>query len=384
MKDIIILGSTGSIGKTTLNIIRRHKNEFNVVGLAVAGNSVELLSDQIREFIPKVVAITNSDVLNNQDFRKLINSNVEFITGSNSAKELIKSLRCDIVVSSIVGIAGLEATYEAVCLGREVLLANKESLVVAGKIITEAAKKSGSNLVPLDSEHAALTQLLFGAKYKNEILSLILTASGGPFLNTPLEKLISITPEDAVKHPKWSMGRKISVDSATLVNKALELVEACWLFDIPHEQVKIVVHPQSIVHGIIQLIDGTSLAHMSGADMENPISFGLFKKRVSTCLSTLDFINLGRLDFIEVDNNRFPAILLMRSAIKSGNSAVAAYNCANEVAVDLFLNRKISFQQIYEYITIGIEKFGNHRIDSIDEISILNENIKAELLSLKR
>lgn len=342
MKKISILGSTGSIGRSTLEIVNRFPGRFKIVGLT-ANSNVSLLESQINIFNPEVVAV--SDESAGKRLKKK-NLPVEVLTGEKGLAEVAGNRRADMVVSAIVGSAGLMPTLAAIEAGIDVALACKECLVMAGSVIMAEAKKKKVRVIPVDSEHSAIFQCLGGREHK-DVRKIILTASGGPFLRTSLSKLDSITPEEALKHPNWSMGRKITVDSATLMNKGLEMIEARWLFNLPAERIEVLLHPQSIVHSMVEFIDGSILAQMSVPDMKGPISYALsYPQRLGDVLPSLDLSKAGGLTFEEPDRRKFRCLSLAYDAIKTGGTMPAVMNAANEVAVEAFLNKKILFTDI--------------------------------------
>jgi len=346
MKKIAILGSTGSIGTSTLEVIRRHSDRFKAVGLA-ARSSLELLEQQIRLFKPSVVAVYDEQSALELKKKGLP---VEVLTGLDGLVQVATMVEADAVVSAIVGSSGLIPTYEAVKARKTVALANKESLVMAGELIMEAARQSGAHLLPVDSEHSAIFQCLNGAG-KDRVKKVILTASGGPFLNKSLEELEHVTVQAALNHPTWSMGRKITIDSATLMNKALEVIEARWLFDVKADQIEVLIHPQSIVHSMVEFVDGTIIAQMSLPDMQGPICYALsYPDRFDNVLPSLDLSSIGHLYFQKPDVKKYPSLALAYRCVNTGGTLSSVLNAANEVAVDAFLNEKIPFLSIYQVV----------------------------------
>jgi 1-deoxy-D-xylulose-5-phosphate reductoisomerase len=370
---LVILGSTGSIGQSTLNIVRRFPDQFEVVGL-VAGSNERELAAQIAEFSPQVAGLVAPA---STDLRSSVNA---FFTGPQCACRVLEACDFDTVIGAIVGIAGLESSYLTMKLGKRLLLANKESLVCAGQLLMDTAQKTGGTVVPVDSEHSALAQLLEHAR-ASEVSRLTLTASGGPFLSTPLGELGRITPAQAVKHPKWSMGQKISVDSSTMVNKALELIEACWLFGLEHRYVDVVVHPQSIVHALVTFKDEVQLAHLSVPDMQGPISFALMRPhdRLPGAIKPLSLVELGALTFQELDEDRFPAISLARECLEVGGTACTIFNAANEVAVAKFLSGNLAWLDIVPTIRQTVETFESVSFSSIEELLELHIKVVTHL-----
>ena len=349
-KGVIILGSTGSIGRSTLEVIEGRQDEFEVVGLACRQN-VPLFNEQIQRFRPRFACLFHEGLAHKVDFgvsRKL--------TGPAGIKELIGT-DGEIVVNALPGSAGLEPTIEALKQRKTLGLAIKESLVMAGRLISSLTRKEGVALFPIDSEHSALYQLMQGIG-KNEIEGIVITASGGPFRDFSGEALRCVTAEQALCHPTWQMGRKVTIDSATLMNKGLEVIEAHWLFDMSQEKIKVVVHPESIVHGMVELIDGSLLAYMACPDMRIPIAFALSGgQRRSTPFGKVNFVECGKLTFYAPDTERFPALKLAYEALNAGDSALVTLNVANEVASAAFLEGKIGFTDVPRLVE---EALGNH------------------------
>ncbi len=343
-KRLAILGSTGSIGTQTLGIVARYPDLFTVAVLA-AGNNAELLMEQARIFRPARV------VIGNEAFYSVVRDGlsglgIEVLAGRKAFEEVVSSDGVDTVVAAMVGFAGLRPTAAAVKAGREVALANKETLVVAGEMITNTATASGCKLLPVDSEHSAIMQCLNGEP-QSSVEKIILTASGGPFRSTPADRLAKVTPLEALRHPNWSMGSKITIDSATLMNKGLEVIEAHWLFGTPGEKIDVLVHPQSIIHSMVQFTDGSIKAQLGVPDMRLPIIYALtYPERVITELPRPSLAEIGTLTFEEPDENRFRCLPLARSSLKSGGNMPCALNAANEVAVAAFLQEKIGFNDI--------------------------------------
>lgn len=342
MKRITILGSTGSIGRSTLDVISRNSSQFKAVAL-VAGRNVDLLEEQIRAFRPDVAAV--ADERTAEDLSRRV-SGVRILFGPDGVNQAAAHESADLVISAIVGSAGLLPTITAVRAGKDIGLANKEALVMAGSIVMQEAKRSGIRIIPVDSEHSAVYQCLEGRK-KDEIKRIVLTASGGPFVNREKHELDGITAEDALKHPNWSMGRKISIDSATLMNKGLEVIEACWLFDVEPDRVDVLIHPQSIVHSMVEFRDRTFLAQMSMPDMRAPIAYALsWPERLDTPIHGLELDRIGNLTFKKPDHDGFPCLSYAYEAIRAGGTVPAVLNAANEVAVHAFLDKRIGFNDI--------------------------------------
>ena len=355
MKNIAILGSTGSIGTSTLDICRTYPDRYRVVSLA-AGRNVDLAYHQCLEFRPKVISM-GSDFLADQLGERLRIAGVhgvEVLHGAAGTVHAATLPDVNFVVSAIVGVAGLEATYAAVCAGKDIGLANKEAMVAAGALITTAARKNKVALLPIDSEHNAIHQCMRGGT-ADEVKQIWLTASGGPFRNTPLADFDSITPAEALKHPTWVMGQRITVDSATMLNKGLEIIEACRLFDLPPDKVRVTVHPQSTIHSLVEFVDGSILAQLSVTDMRLPILYALaFPERVPSDL-TFDLAALSHLDFQQPDFERFPCLRLSYEAAKAGSAHCIALNAADEVAVAAFLAGDLPFLGIPKTIERVLE-----------------------------
>lgn len=354
-KGVTVLGATGSIGMNTLDVIAMHPSRYKVV--ALTGNTqVERLFDQCRQFMPETAVML--DPVAAQQLGERIQAAglpIEVLSGAGGLNQVAGLAQADIVVAAIVGAAGLLPTLAAVRAGKRVLLANKEPLVMSGRLFMQEAQHAGSELLPIDSEHNAIFQCLPNLSKagfdKTGVRKILLTCSGGPFRNTPLEQLAGVTPDQACAHPNWVMGRKISVDSATLMNKGLELIEACWLFDVTPEQIQIVIHPQSVVHSMVEYIDGSVLAQLSNPDMRTPIAHALaWPERIESGVMSLDLFAIGRLEFAPPDLARFPCLRLAYEAARLGGTAPAVLNAANEIAVQAFLDRKIAFLAIPEVI----------------------------------
>ncbi|NTU52836.1 MAG: 1-deoxy-D-xylulose-5-phosphate reductoisomerase [Chlorobiaceae bacterium] len=348
MKSLSILGSTGSIGLSTLDVVRRHPDRFSIVALA-EGHDVDLLCQQIDEFRPSVVSVR--DEASRERLKGILaDHKPEILCGIEGAALVAAVDGADMVVSAIVGAAGLVPTVSAIKAGKHIALANKETLVVAGQLVSDLVKKHNVTLLPVDSEHSAIFQSITGHR-SEDIERIILTASGGPFRKTPAEELKQVKPEQALKHPQWSMGAKITIDSATLMNKGLEVIEAHWLFDMPAEKIGVVVHPQSIIHSMVEYIDGCVIAQLGVPDMRAPIAYALaWPERCETGIGKLDLAKIATLTFEEPDMDRFPALRLAFDALKAGKTYPAVLNAANEIAVAAFLNRKIGFTDIADTV----------------------------------
>lgn len=367
MKKIAILGSTGSIGTQTLDIVRNYSEELQVVALA-AGSNVELLEKQIREFQPRVVAMWSENAA--LDLKQRISDlEVSVLTGMEGLLAISVLSDVEVLVTAIVGMIGIRPTIEAIKAGKDIALANKETLVCAGHIIMPLAKEYNVSILPVDSEHSAIFQSLNGEP-ENRISKILLTASGGPFRGKAREELQNMQVEDALKHPNWSMGRKITIDSSTLVNKGLEVMEAKWLFGVEPEQIQVVVHPQSIIHSMVEYVDGAVIAQLGIPDMKLPIQYALFypDRRVMN-EKKLDFFELQNMTFEKPDTETFYGLKLAYEALRSGGNVPTIYNAANEKAVALFLEKKISYLQIPEMIERSMSKIG--RIENPDVEQIL-------------
>jgi 1-deoxy-D-xylulose-5-phosphate reductoisomerase len=355
MQNVLILGSTGSIGDSTLDVIGRHPDRYRVLALTCR-HRIDKLIEQVRRFRPRYVVIEEPQAAQQaRPLLRAIDPKLEILQGAQAMAELAADSQVDTVMAAIVGAAGLEPTLAAVRAGKRILLANKESLVMAGPLFMDAVRDHGATLLPIDSEHNAIFQCMPTHYHKGldacGVSRILLTASGGPFRETPLEQLASVTPAQACAHPNWSMGQKISVDSATLMNKGLELIEACYLFDTSADRVEVVVHPQSIVHSMVEYLDGSVLAQLGNPDMRTPIAHGLaWPERIDAGVAGLDIIGHGRLDFAPPDLERFPCLRLAREACAAGGSASTVLNAANEVAVEAFLAGRIGFLAIAELI----------------------------------
>lgn len=365
MKKISIFGSTGSIGKNTIEVIRNAPQNFEVLAL-VARNDVETLIAQALSLKPSYVVIENEKLFPQLKSALLNLKNCEVLCGAQAIIEVAK-IKCDLFISAIVGAAGMLPTLAAIEAGSNIALANKESLVCAGAFLNVAAKKSGAKIIPVDSEHNAIFQIFENANLK-EIESIILTASGGPFFNSDKD-FSKITVAEALKHPNWSMGAKISIDSATMMNKGLEMIEAFHIFPVKKEQIKILVHPQSIIHGMVEYRDGSTLAMLSRPDMQVPLSYALaFPKRMAIKHDRLDLAKLQNLSFFAPDEKKFPSIKLCREVLEIDGSAPAVLNAANEIAVERFLKGEITFDKITKIVAQTLEKISHKELNSISEV----------------
>ncbi len=364
-KKISILGSTGSIGQNVLKVIENFPDKFQVVGLS-AGSNIELLIKQIEKFKPKIVSIKERNMA---DLIKNKYKELEVGYGEEGLERVATHPLNDLVVSAIVGIAGLKPIYQALKAKKNIALANKESLVTGGKIIVKEAKEKKVNIIPIDSEHSGIFQCLHKEKKEN-VKRIILTASGGPFFRTSIEELPNKKVEEALKHPRWKMGKKVTIDSATLMNKGLELIEAYWLFGVKPFQLEVLIHPQSIVHSLVELKDGSTLAQMSVTDMRIPIQYALsYPERLdNSCKYSLDLAKINRLEFYPVNKEKFPSIDFARKALIEGESFPVVLNAVNEVAVQAFLEEKIGFTKIFKIIDSILGKHKRENIESIEDI----------------
>ena len=349
MKKISILGSTGSIGCSALEVIRRNPDKFQIVALA-AGRNISLLKEQIEEFNPDLVSVI--DAAHARELKKNLksSSNADILYGSEGYGQVASVGDAGMVISAMVGAAGLLPTLAAIESGKDIALANKETLVMAGKLVTEKAKSRGVALLPVDSEHSAIFQCLAGQR-SQAVKRILLTASGGPFFRFSPERLETVKPSDALKHPNWVMGNKITIDSATMMNKGLEVIEAQWLFGIDIDKIQVCIHPQSIVHSMVEYIDGSVIAQLGIPDMKIPIAYALsFPERLDCPGISLDLFSAGSLEFFPPDFERFPCLDLAGKAARQGGTMPAVLNAANEVAVEAFLEEKLPFMQISRLI----------------------------------
>jgi 1-deoxy-D-xylulose-5-phosphate reductoisomerase len=370
VKQLSILGSTGSIGRQCLSVVESLPDRFGVVALAAGGNLDELVG-QIERHKPRVVSVGDAkkvDELAERLRSKGIAPLPEIHHGREGMLAVGTVARADMVVSAAVGVVGLEATYEAVKLGKTVALSNKEVLVAAGELVMAAAKQAGKELLPVDSEHNAVHQCLRGAA-RGEVRRLVLTASGGPFRKTPLKALESVTVEQALAHPNWRMGNRITVDSATMMNKGFEVIEAHWLFGMQPEQIDVVIHAQSTIHSMVEFVDGSVLAQLGPTDMRMPIQYALtYPERVASNQVALDWRRLKKLDFEKVSTRRFPCLRLAREAMKKGGALPCALNAADEVAIGAFLERRLHFLGIPEVIERVLGETPRMRFETMEDV----------------
>lgn len=374
MKNISLLGSTGSIGTQTLDVVRKYK-DIRVVGLS-ANTNIALLYEQILEFNPELVCVFNEEKAKElQKKLKEKHINCEVVTGISGLISCACISSADIVLTAFVGMIGIRPTIEAIKCGKDIALANKETLVTAGHIIMPLAKEKSVKILPVDSEHSAIFQCLNGER-ENKIKKILLTASGGPFRGKTLEELKLVTPEDALKHPNWSMGKKITIDSSTMVNKGLEVMEAKWLFDVNPDQIEVVIQPQSIIHSMVEFTDGAVMAELGAPDMRLPIQYALYypERRLETG-KTLDFRTISEIKFYNPDNKNFPALPLAYDAINAGGSMPTVYNAANEIAVKKFLNKEIRYTDIYEIIKRAMDSHEVIKNPDLDEIIGIQDTI---------
>ena len=382
MTSLTLLGSTGSIGVSTLDVVRRWPDRFAIHAL-VAGRNVALLARQIAEFRPKVAVVADERAL--QELREILRSSripaPELASGPAARIAAAAAPEASIVMSSIVGVEGLEATYEAVRLGKRVGLANKEVLVSSGRLVIEAMRASGAELIPVDSEHNGAHQC-FRAGRREEVAKLILTASGGPFRETPASELARVTPEQALNHPTWRMGPRITIDSATLMNKGFEVIEACWLFDLQPNDVEVVVHPQSKVHAMVEYTDGSVIAQVSATDMRMPIQYALtYPERADAPVPRLDWSQAARWSFDPPDFQKFPLLRLAYQAHAAGGSATVTLNAADEIAVEAFLDGRISFPAIAETVADTLDRMPGREARSVGDVLEIDRLSRAEARS---
>ncbi len=367
MKNISILGSTGSIGVNTLDVIARNPSRFKVVALT-AGRNLSLLKKQIDKFGPDIVSVIDDE--HAHQLREMLGHPAvpKILSGEGGYREVASWEKTDMVVSAISGAAGLSPTIAAIDAGKDIALANKETMVMAGELVVDRAASRGVNIIPVDSEHNAIFQCLAGHNIK-EVERLILTASGGPFLNLPLERFAYIKLEDALRHPNWEMGRKITIDSASMMNKGLEVIEAGWLFGMDVGRIDVCVHPQSIVHSMVEYVDGSVIAQMGVPDMRGPISYALsYPERLQGAVETLDLCSVGTLEFMSPDLTKFPALELAYEAAGKGGSAPAVLNASNEVAVEAFIENKIGFGDIPLVIKEVLDSHRTMGINNIEDV----------------
>ncbi len=377
MKSLSILGSTGSVGRSTLEVVRNNNSKFKIE-LLTAKSNFQLLIDQCREFAPKFVYL--DDLSSQESFLEeagSLLSKTSLLTNEEDLNQLLGSQRIDIVVAAMVGVAGLKPVYNAVKHGKHILLANKESYVVAGEILNNLSQRSGATIFPIDSEHSAIHQCLLGIEDQNSVVKLILTGSGGPFLDRDLKDLKNITPAEAIAHPVWNMGDKISVDSSTMMNKCLEIIEARWLFN--NKNIDVLIHPEGIIHSMVEFTDKSVVAQLSIPDMKIPIAHGLgFPEKISSGSDSINFEELGSLSFRAPDLEKFPSLVLAKDCINSGGTVFSILNASNEECVAAFLRGKIGYLDIYKIISEVLDKSDISAVKDLDEI------FEADLISRKK
>lgn len=374
MKGLCVLGATGSIGVSTLDVIARHPDEYKVIALT-ANTAVDVLFEQCLQFQPEFAVMVDA-VKAAELQQRLIQTGItstNVLSGVDALERVATLANVDSVMAAIVGAAGLLPTLAAAKAGKTVLLANKEALVMSGALFMQAVADSGAHLLPIDSEHNAIFQCMpsgyIAGQQAKPVRRILLTASGGPFRRMPLEQLPQVTPAQAVAHPNWDMGRKISVDSATMMNKGLELIEACWLFDVAPDTIQVVIHPQSVIHSMVDYVDGSVLAQMGNPDMRTPIAHALaWPERFESGVAPLNIFDVARMDFERPDLNRFPCLRLAYEAISAGGTLPTVLNAANEIAVDAFLNEKIGFTDIPVVIERCMQQFVVEKAASLEVI----------------
>ncbi|HPY22568.1 MAG TPA: 1-deoxy-D-xylulose-5-phosphate reductoisomerase [Bacteroidales bacterium] len=368
-RSVAVLGSTGSIGKQTLDVISRNSDLFEV-DLLTANNNSTLLIEQAIRFKPNNVVICNPSKYGEVK-SALAPHYIKVFQGMESICDLVQSSTVDLVVTAMVGFSGLQPTISAIKAGKVIALSNKETLVAAGEIIMSLAAEYGSPIIPVDSEHSAIFQALQGERTKPE--KLLLTASGGPFLHTPTKELYKVTPDEALKHPRWKMGSKVTLDSATLMNKGLEVIEAHWLFDMDPEKIEVVIHPQSIIHSMVQFEDGCVMAQLSSPDMRLPIQYALsYPYRIPLDTPRISFDELAELTFFRPDRKRFPCLAIAEESLRRGGNATCAMNGANEIAVEAFLREEIGFMEIPDIISKAVAKVQFIAKPTLDDIYCTN------------
>lgn len=376
MKNISILGATGSIGMQALDILRNDRENFKLIAASANKNYLNMI-DIINEFNPRLVSM--SDRYGYEKVNTYCKENkrdIEVLQGMEGLNQVATAPEVDIVLTSVVGMIGLIPTINAIRAKKDIALANKETLVVGGEIVMREAKKAGIKILPVDSEHSAIFQCVQGNR-NNEISKILLTASGGPFRGKSKAELLNVSPENALNHPKWSMGKKNSIDSATLMNKGLEVIEANFLFSVPFENIQVVVHPESIIHSMVEYCDGSIISQMASADMRLPIQYALnFPKRGKKIIETLDFYELGQLTFERPDTDTFGCLKLAYETGKTGGNLPTILNASNEVAVELFLEKKITFLQIEDIINDSLDKFQYVKNIDVDIILDTDKNVR--------
>ncbi len=387
MRSLTVLGSTGSIGTSTLDVVARHPDKFRIVALT-ANRQVDLLFRQCQKFRPHYAVMLDGEAV--AQLRQRVRDaglSTEVLSGVEALEQVCVLPEVDAVMAAIVGAAGLRPTLAAARAGKKILLANKETLVMAGNVFMDAVRASGSALLPIDSEHNAIFQALprgyDGDLAGNGVRRILLTASGGPFRNTPLSELRHVTPEQACAHPNWVMGRKISVDSASMMNKGLEVIEAHWLFNAGADDIQVVVHPQSVIHSLVEYVDGSVLAQLGNPDMRTPIAYGLaYPERIDSGVASLDLFKVATMNFAAPDFERFPCLALAYQALRAAGTAPAVLNAANEVAVAAFLDRQIPFLAIPRVIAGVLDKLPVSAVVSLDDV--LGADAEARRVALRQ
>ncbi len=373
VQNLTVLGSTGSIGKSTLDVVARHPDKYQIYALT-ANLQDDMLFEQCSHFKPRFAVMLDEKACQRLAQRvSAAGLDIEVLSGVEGLEQVSSAPEVDAVMAAIVGAAGLRPTLAAARAGKRILLANKETLVMAGRIFMDAVRQSGAVLLPIDSEHNAIFQALpdhySGEMAASGVSKILLTASGGPFRNTSLAELKDVTPDQACAHPNWSMGRKISVDSATMMNKGLEVIEAHWLFNAHADAIQVVIHPQSVIHSMVQYVDGSVLAQLGNPDMRTPIAYGLaYPKRIDAGVAPLDLFNIARLDFVAPDFERFPCLALAYRALRAGGTAPSLLNAANEVGVAAFLEKRIAFLDIPRLIGDVLDKLPYVTVNVLDDV----------------
>jgi len=379
MKKVLILGSTGSIGINTLNVIRNFADTFQITALTV-NTKIDLLESQIYEFNPGTAVVKDEKL--GMELKKRVAGKCEVLIGEQGLIDAAANLDYDIFVGAMVGFCGLAPTLEAIKRGKIIALANKETLVVAGELVTSLCRKYNAKLIPIDSEHSAIFQCLEGEK-KDQVEKIILTASGGPFLNKSKTSLSNVTINEALNHPNWKMGAKITIDSASMMNKGLEIIEAYWLFGIEKEKIDVVIHPQSIIHSMVQYVDGSVKAQLGLPDMKLPIQYALtYPDRLSNNFPRLNLAQIGNLTFFTPDFDKFECLMLAYNALASGGTAPCIMNAANEIAVNKFLNGEIKFSKIPQLISTALARIENHISPDIDAIFKCDKETREFVMTL--
>ncbi len=380
VKKIALLGATGSIGRSTLDIVSRFPERYQVVAMG-GGKNISQLMTLARRFQPQLLAV--QEEFGAAELIRALRDcglSIPVMVGQSGAVAVATHAQADIVVAAMVGAVGLEPTHAALMAGKDVALANKESMVMAGRLLNQVAAATGAAILPLDSEHSAIWQALNGEPRKG-VEKLILTASGGPFRDFSLAEMAKVTPAQAMRHPRWEMGPKITIDSATMMNKALEVIEARWLFDIVPERIEILVHPQSIVHSLVEYVDGSVLAQLGLPDMRLPIAYALgYPERLTLDLPKLDLAAIGQLDFIGADAKRFSALRLVRQALSAGDSGAIAFNAANEVAVERFRQGEIGFLEIVGIVEKALNTVVRENFSTLTEILDFDSRVRQSIL----